>query len=67
MRRPAFDDVTVEAGDLIVADEDGVVAIPVARVAEVIAAAQAREAREADQMRRIREGESTLAIFGWDQ
>ncbi|NUY05189.1 4-carboxy-4-hydroxy-2-oxoadipate aldolase/oxaloacetate decarboxylase [Paraburkholderia youngii] len=62
-----FDDVTVEAGDLIVADEDGVVAIPVARVAEVIAAAQAREAKEADQMRRIREGESTLAIFGWDE
>lgn len=62
-----FDDVTIEAGDLIVGDEDGVVAIPRERIATVIAASEAREAAEAEQMKRLEAGESTLAIFGWDQ
>jgi 4-hydroxy-4-methyl-2-oxoglutarate aldolase len=62
-----FDDVTIEAGDLIVGDEDGVVAIPRERITTVIAASEAREAAEAEQTRRLEAGESTLAIFGWDQ
>jgi 4-hydroxy-4-methyl-2-oxoglutarate aldolase len=62
-----FDDVTIDAGDLIVGDEDGVVAIPRERITTVIAASEAREATEAEQMKRLQAGESTLAIFGWDQ
>lgn len=58
-----FDDLTVQAGDLIVGDTDGVVAIPRARASEVVAAAQAREAKEAAILERIRAGERTLEVY----
>ncbi len=41
--------VTVRAGDIIVADEEGIVAVPRDRADEVLETAQAREAREADE------------------
>lgn len=56
-------DVTVAAGDLIVGDRDGLVAIPRERAAEVLAASEAREAKEADVMQRLRAGERTLEIY----
>ena len=58
-----FDDLTVNAGDLIVGDTDGVVAIPHERAAEVVAAAQEREAKEAAVLDRIRAGERTLEVY----
>ncbi|AKC69441.1 RraA family protein [Pandoraea oxalativorans] len=58
--------VTVHPGDLIVGDEDGVVCIPHTSVETVIAASHARETAEADQLRRLKAGETTLAIFGWE-
>ncbi len=58
-----FDDLTVHAGDLIVGDTDGVVAIPRARAAEVVSAAQARDAKEAAILDRIRAGERTLEVY----
>lgn len=61
-----FDDVTVKAGDLIVGDGDGVVAIPRERVAKVLDSAEQREAAEAAQLERLRCGETTLAMFGWE-
>ncbi|MER6424391.1 RraA family protein [Streptomyces sp. NPDC001137] len=39
--------VRVEAGDVVVADEEGVVAVPAARSEEVLAAARAKLAKEA--------------------
>jgi 4-hydroxy-4-methyl-2-oxoglutarate aldolase len=39
--------VRVEAGDVVVADEEGVVAVPAARRSDVLAAARARLAKEA--------------------
>lgn len=39
--------VLVEAGDVVVADEEGVVAVPAARRADVLAAARAKLAKEA--------------------
>ncbi|SOD85595.1 RraA family protein [Streptomyces sp. Ag109_G2-15] len=39
--------VRIEAGDVVVADEEGVVAVPAARRAEVLAAARAKLAKEA--------------------
>ncbi|MGW0418059.1 RraA family protein [Streptomyces sp. NPDC003015] len=39
--------VRVEAGDVVVADEEGIVAVPAARQADVLAAARAKLAKEA--------------------
>jgi 4-hydroxy-4-methyl-2-oxoglutarate aldolase len=58
--------VTVQAGDLIVGDEDGVVCVARQHAAQAIDAGHAREAAEADQLRRLRAGETTLGIFGWE-
>ncbi|MFI7403717.1 RraA family protein [Streptomyces sp. NPDC049541] len=41
--------VRVEAGDIVVADEEGVVVVPAARGAEVLTAARARLAKEAGE------------------
>ncbi|MFI7007084.1 RraA family protein [Streptomyces sp. NPDC050145] len=41
--------VTIAAGDIVVADEDGVVAVPGERADEILAAARAKLAKEADQ------------------
>lgn len=40
--------VTVSPGDMIVADEEGIVAVPAASIGSVLGAAQARAARDAD-------------------
>lgn len=58
-------EVTVDGGDLIVGDADGVVAIPRARAAEVIEKSIQREADEAAILARLRAGESTLDVYGW--
>ena len=41
--------VRVEAGDVVVADEEGVVAVPAVRGDEVLTAARARLAKEGDE------------------
>ncbi|WP_030941482.1 RraA family protein [Streptomyces sp. NRRL S-646] len=41
--------VRIEAGDIVVADEEGVVAVPAARRDEVLTAARAKLAKEADE------------------
>lgn len=61
-----FGDVVVNPGDLIAGDIDGVVCIPRQCAGEVIQASIGREAAEASQLSRIRAGESTLDIFGWN-
>lgn len=58
-------DVTVQPGDLVVGDGDGVVAIPRLRAAGVVAASQQREADEAHILKRLAAGESTLDVYGW--
>jgi 4-hydroxy-4-methyl-2-oxoglutarate aldolase len=57
--------VVVHAGDLVVGDTDGVVAIPQARAVEVVLAAQKREADEAAILQRLETGETTMKIYGW--
>jgi 4-hydroxy-4-methyl-2-oxoglutarate aldolase len=59
-------DIVIHPGDLIVGDGDGVVAIPRLQAAEVIAASHAREAKEALVMERLKAGESSLSIYGWE-
>jgi 4-hydroxy-4-methyl-2-oxoglutarate aldolase len=48
--------VRVASGDVVVADEDGVVVVPRERLAEVVARLPAIRSAEADMDRRVREG-----------
>lgn len=58
-------DVRVAAGDLIVGDADGVVAVPRARAEDVVAKACKREADEAAILTRVNAGETTMQIYGF--
>ena len=59
-------DVTVEAGDWIVGDVDGVVVIPLADLDAVLAAAEARTAKEAGFFTELRNGKTTIELLGID-
>ena len=56
--------VQIAAGDLVVADDDGVVVLPSACVDEVLAAGEARAKKEAHFMARLARGESTVDLLG---
>lgn len=58
-------DVTVHAGDLVVADDDGVVVLPRERAADIVARGRQRETDEAAIVDRLRSGASTLDVYGW--
>ncbi len=60
-------DVTVEAGDLIVGDTDGVVAIPRAKIETVVQKSREREDKEAETMRQLTAGEKSIDLYGWDK
>jgi 4-hydroxy-4-methyl-2-oxoglutarate aldolase len=56
-------EVTVNRGDLVVGDGDGVVAIPEHLAGEVLASSAAREARERDIIAQLRAGKTTLELY----
>ncbi|WP_233858333.1 RraA family protein [Paraburkholderia sp. HD33-4] len=60
----SFTGTPVAPGDLVVADDDGVLVIPAAHVAPTLAQGQARADNEAKMMDALREGSSTLELMG---
>ncbi|PFH29666.1 RraA family protein [Burkholderia sp. JKS000303] len=60
----SFAGTPVAAGDLVVADDDGVLVIPAAHVEATLADGQARADKEAKMMDALREGRSTLELMG---
>lgn len=59
--------VRVEAGDVLVADDDGVVVVEAGRLAAVLAAAEARAERERRLIEALRQGRTTLELLGLDE
>ena len=56
--------VTVRPGDVVLADDDGLVVVPAADVGDVLAAATAIAERERGYEARLEAGETTLSILG---
>lgn len=55
----------IDAGDVIVADDDGVVAVRREHATEVARAAEERSRKEAETRKRLAAGESGLDVYGW--
>lgn len=53
----------VNAGDVVIADDDGICIVPRERAAEVLKQAQEREAREEEKRHRLAAGELGLDIY----
>ncbi|MBB3002815.1 4-hydroxy-4-methyl-2-oxoglutarate aldolase [Paraburkholderia tropica] len=60
----SFAGTPVAVGDLVVADDDGVLVIPAAHVGGTLSRGQARADKEAKMMDALREGHSTLELMG---
>lgn len=56
--------VTINSGDIIVADADAVLVLPAASIYEAVSAGELRVAKERCMMERLRAGETTLEILG---
>ncbi len=60
-----FDNITIHPGDLILGDQDGVVVVKREEAEEVLQKSRGREEKEKGIKERLRQGESTLDIFGF--
>jgi 4-hydroxy-4-methyl-2-oxoglutarate aldolase len=58
-----FNGAFVAPGDLVVADDDGVIIIPKADAARTLAEGEARANKEAQMMQALTEGHSTLELM----
>ena len=58
-------EVMIYPGDIIVGDRDGVVVVPQGRIEEAIEKATARERREVSIREQLRQGKTSIQIYGW--
>ena len=58
--------IGINPGDIIVGDRDGVVVVPKDSIAETIEKATAREAREVWVREQLRQGKTSIQIYGWE-
>jgi 4-hydroxy-4-methyl-2-oxoglutarate aldolase len=54
----------VQAGDLVVADDDGIIVLPKNQVNEVVRKGKEREEKEQEMMKQIKNGVTTVDIMG---
>jgi 4-hydroxy-4-methyl-2-oxoglutarate aldolase len=59
-----FNGVRVKTGDLVVADDDGVIVLPHADIDHTLDRAAARTAKEAQMMEKLTQGHTTLELMG---
>ncbi len=55
----------IHPGDFVVGDRDGVVIIPNSRLEEAIEKSKARELREEHIREQLRQGKTSMQIYGW--
>lgn len=60
-----LDNITIHPGDLVLGDRDGVVVVKREEALEVYQKSMAREEKEAKIKERLRNGETTLDIYGF--
>jgi len=58
---------TINPGDVIVGDRDGVVVVPQDKALDTIAKAQAREEKEEGVRKQLLAGKTSIEIYGWDK
>ncbi|MNG31660.1 4-hydroxy-4-methyl-2-oxoglutarate aldolase [compost metagenome] len=58
-----FNGALVTLGDLVVADDDGVIIIPKADAARTLAEGEARASKEAQMMKALTDGRTTLELM----
>ncbi len=56
-------DVTINPGDLVLGDSDGVVVIPTAKAAAAVEESETRDRKEIEIFQQLRGGETTIAIY----
>ncbi|MCH6236381.1 4-carboxy-4-hydroxy-2-oxoadipate aldolase/oxaloacetate decarboxylase [Aquiflexum sp. TKW24L] len=60
-------DCMIHPGDIIIGDRDGVVVVPQDRMDEAIEKSRAREEKEEKVRKQLREGKTSIQIYGWDK
>ncbi len=58
--------IIINHGDLVLGDNDGLVIIPANLIEEAIEKSSQRKSKEEATKKRLRSGETTMAIYGWD-
>ena len=59
--------VLINPGDFIIGDRDGVVVVPKNLAEETVKKAKAREEREESIREQLRQGKTSMQIYGWEK